>query len=461
MTQQSMRQLGQAANDAKIPHVVIVGGGFGGLAAAKALKKTPVHITLIDRTNHHLFQPLLYQVATSVLPPGHIASPIRGLLRRQANVKVTLGEVLGVDKDERYVTVRHSDGSSTSIEYDYLILATGARHSYFGKDGYERHAPGLKSMSDALAIRNRILHAFEQAEVADESDVKSLLTFVMVGAGPTGVEMAGAMAMLVRRTLKSSFRRIDPRSARIILLDQANRVLGPFPESLSRKMQKHLEDLGVEVRLGHAIEDIDEDGVLVGGERIASKTVIWTAGVAASPAGKWLNAETDRAGRVHIQNNLTLPGHPEIFIIGDTAFLEQNGRPLPGVAQVAMQQGRYTGKLLDRRVSGRKELPPFRYFDKGSMAVAGGAFAILKCGKVELSGLLGWLPWAVIHIAYLAHFSLRSSVLLQWVWTHLTGHRGSVLIVNHHASPQHVSSSPSAPPLVTTKTLDTEAATSS
>jgi NADH dehydrogenase len=447
--------------NAKNPHVVIVGGGFGGLAAAKALKNAPVRITLIDRTNHHLFQPLLYQVATSVLPPGDIASPIRGLLRRQSNVSVTLGEVMNVDKDERSVAVRHSDGTSMSIEYDFLILATGARHSYFGKDQYERHAPGLKSMSDALAIRNRILHAFEQAEVADDSAVKGLLTFVLVGAGPTGVEMAGAMAMLVRRTLKSSFRRIDPQSARIVLVDQANRILGPFHESLSREAQKNLERLGVEVRLGRGIEHIDEDGVLVGGERIVSKTVIWTAGVTASPAGKWLNAEMDRAGRVRIQNDLTVAGHPEVFVIGDTAFLEQDGKPLPGVAQVAMQQGRYAGKLIHHRVTGRRKLPSFRYFNKGNMAVAGGAFAILQCGKVRLSGLMGWLPWAAIHIAYLAQSSLRFSVLLQWLWTYLTGQRGSVLIVNHHASQQDQSSHHAAPPLVATNNVDAGRAASS
>jgi len=426
----------QALMDEKKPHVVIVGGGFGGVATAKALRGAPVRITLIDRTNHHVFQPLLYQVATSVLSPGDIASPIRGMLRNQANVSVTLGEVTSVDKGERHVSVDLSDGTIEVISYDYLVLATGARHSYFGKDEYEKHAPGLKSLADALAIRNRILHAFEQAETTEDPVRKGLLTFVLVGAGPTGVEMAGAMATLVRRTLKSSFRRIDPRDARIILVDQANRILGPFSEALSRKAQKHLEELGVEVRLGHGIERIDGDGVLVGGERIMSRTVIWTAGVAASPAGKWLNADMDRAGRVHIQQNLTIAGYPEIFVIGDTASLNQDGKPLPGVAQVAMQQGRYAGKLILRRVTGRKDMAPFRYFDKGNMAVAGGNFAVLQCRKVQLSGWLGWLPWAAIHIAYLAHFSLRLAVLVQWVWTYLTGQRGAVLLVNHHASPQ-------------------------
>lgn len=443
-----MTQAKQALRYAKDPHVVIVGGGFGGVAAVKALRGAPVRITLIDRVNHHLFQPLLYQVATSVLPPGDIASPIRGILDQQVNVSVTLGEVTSVDKAERNVTVDLPDGTSTVIGYDYLVLATGARHSYFGKDEYEKHAPGLKSLADALGIRNRILHAFEQAETTEDPVKKGLLTFVLVGAGPTGVEMAGAMATLVRRTLKSSFRRINPQAARIILIDQANRILGPFSETLSRKAQKHLEGLGVEVRLGQGIESIDEDGVVVGGERIISKTVIWTAGVAASPAGKWLNAETDRAGRVRVQGYLTMEGYPEVFVIGDTASLDQDGKSLPGVAQVAMQQGRYAGKLIRRRVTGRKDMAPFRYFDKGNMAVAGGNFAILQCGKVQLSGLLGWLPWAAIHIAYLAHSSLRLAVLVQWLWTYLTGQRGSVLIVNHHASPQQEGSRHVAHPLI-------------
>jgi NADH dehydrogenase len=433
---------------AKDPHVVIVGGGFGGIAAAKALRDAPVRITLIDRTNHHLFQPLLYQVATSVLSPGDIASPIRGILRGQANVSVTLGEVKSVDKAERNVTVDLSDGTREAIAYDYLVLATGARHSYFGKDEYEKYAPGLKNLADALALRNRILHAFEQAETTEDPVKKGLLTFVLVGAGPTGVEMAGAMATLVRRTLKSSFRRINPQPARIIIIDQANRILGPFSEALSKKAQKHLEGLGVEVRLGHGIESIDGDGVVVDGERIISKTVIWTAGVAASPAGKWLNAETDRAGRVRIQQDLTMTGYPEVFVIGDTASLNQDGKPLPGVAQVAMQQGRYAGKLIHRRVIRRKDMAPFRYFDKGNMAVAGGNFAVLQCRKVQLSGLLGWLPWAAIHIAYLAHSSLRLAVLVQWLWTYLTGQRGSVLVVNHHASPQQECSRQVTPPLI-------------
>ena len=416
------------------PRIVIVGGGFGGLAAAKALRSSAAEILLIDRTNHHVFQPLLYQVATSVLAPGQISAPIRGILGKQNNTSVILGEVTGVNKEECYIVANSADRSQVHIPYDYLILATGQRHSYFGHDEFERFAPGLKSLADAVAIRNRVLQAFEQAEAEeDPNQHRELLTFVLVGAGPTGVEMAAALAVMVRTTLRSEFRRIDPLSARIVLVDMANRVLGTFAEDLSDAAKKRLEGLGVEVRLGHGVDQINEEGVIVGGERIASKTVIWTAGVAPSPAGKWLGVETDRAGRVKVQPDLTVPGHPEIFVVGDTASLQQNGKPLPGVAQVAMQQGRYAGRLIARRLSRKATLPPFRYFDKGNMAVVGKGFAIMQSGKVLLSGFLAWLAWAVIHIQFLATPNLRISVLIQWVWTFLTGQRGSRLIVNHYA----------------------------
>src|SRR5437870_764444 len=325
-----------------VPRVVIVGGGFGGLAAAKALGRAPVRTLLVDRNNHHLFQPLLYQVATSVLTPAQIGSPIRGILRKQRNTTVILGEVTGVDKDRRCIFVDSADRQGVSVPYDVLVLATGVRHSYFGHDEFARFAPGLKSLADAVAIRNRILRAFEQAEAEEDPERhRDLLTFVLVGAGPTGVEMAGALAILVRGTLRSEFRRVDPTSARIVLIDMAPRVLGPFAESLSATARTRLDELGVEVRLGHGVDLIDADGVIVGGERIASKTVIWTAGVAPSPAGKWLKAPTDRAGRVRVQPDLSVPGHPKIFVVGDTASLDQDGHPLPGVAQVAMQQGGY------------------------------------------------------------------------------------------------------------------------
>jgi NADH:ubiquinone reductase (H+-translocating) len=418
-----------------IPRVVIVGGGFSGLAAAKALKRAKATVILIDRTNHHLFQPLLYQVATSVLSPGQIGSPIRGIIGRNSNTTVILGEVTGVDNDRRCVFVSSVDRENVPVEYDFLILATGVTHSYFGHNEFAQFAPGLKSLADAVAIRNRILEAFEQAE-AEENPARhrDLLTFVLVGAGPTGVEMAGALAVLVRNTLKSEFRRVRPESARIILLDMAPRVLGTFPDQLSEAAKKRLEGLGVEVRLGHSVDHIDGDGVIVGSERISSKTVIWTAGVSPSPAGKWLNVGTDRAGRVRVERDLSVPEHPEIFVVGDTASLDQDGKPLPGVAQVAIQQGRYAGLAIYRRVSRFSAPGAFRYFDKGNMAVVGKGFAVLQSGKVRISGFLAWLAWAGLHLQFLAQSSLRVSVFVQWVWTYLTGQRGSRLIVNHHGA---------------------------
>ncbi len=417
------------------PRIIVVGAGFGGLAAAKALKNTPAEILLIDRTNHHLFQPLLYQVATSVLAPSQIATPIRSILRNQKNTTVIMGEVTAVDKDQKCVIVSDADRQNVPIAYDYLILATGASHSYFGHNEFAVHAPGLKSLADAEAARNKILQAFETAEAEeDTARHRDLLTFILVGAGPTGVEMASALAIFVRSTLKSDFRRIDPASTRIVLVDMAPSVLGTFSDSLSKAAKQRLEKLGVEVRLGHSVDHIDADGVVVAGERIASKSVIWTAGVAPSPAGKWLNVETDRAGRVRIQKDLTVPGYPAIFVVGDTASLDQNGKPLPGVAQVAIQQGRYAGKLIRNRIVGNPQSSPFRYFDKGNIAVVGKGFAVLQSGKVQISGFAAWLTWAAVHLQFLATSSLRLTVLLQWVWTYVTGQRGDRLIVNHHSS---------------------------
>jgi NADH dehydrogenase len=417
------------------PRIIIVGAGFGGLAAGKALKNTPAEILLIDRTNHHLFQPLLYQVATSVLTPSQIATPIRGIFRNQKNTTVIMGEVTGVDKDQKCVFVNDADRQNVPIAYDYLILATGASHSYFGHNEFAEYAPGLKSLGDAEAARNKILQAFELAE-AEEDPVRhqDLLTFVLVGAGPTGVEMAGALAILVRTALKSDFRRIDPTSARIVLVDMAPQVLGPFSDNVSKAAKQRLEKLGVEVRLGHSVDHIDAEGVVLAGERIASKTVIWTAGVSPSPAGRWLNAETDRAGRVRVQKDVSVPGHPEIFVIGDTASFEENGKPLPGVAQVAMQQGRYVGKVIHNRIARKPAPGPFSYFDKGSMAVVGKGFAVLQSGKVQVSGFGAWLTWAAVHLQFLATSSLRLGVFLQWAWTYVTGQRGDRLIVNHHGS---------------------------
>ena len=415
-----------------LPCVVIVGGGFGGLAAAQALKRTAVRIILLDRANHHVFQPLLYQVATSVLTPGQIAFPLRGNLRNQKNTTVILGEVTGVDTIRQCVFVDSADRVGVPVVYDYLILATGATHSYFGHDEFRKFAPGLKTLADAVAIRNKILQAFEQAEAEEDISLhRDLLTFVLVGAGPTGVELASALALLVKTTLRSEFRRIDPLSARIVLIDVAPRVLGSFTQDLSNAAKQRLERLGVEVRLGHAVDHIDEEGVIVAGDRIASKTVIWTAGVAPSSAGKWLGVETDRAGRVKVRNDLTAPEHPEVFVVGDTASLQQDGKPLPGVAQVAMQQGRYAGRVIHQRVTGQSAPGPFRYLDRGNMAVVGKGFAILESGKVRLSGFIAWLAWVVVHLWFLAQPALRISVFVQWLWTLITGQPGSRLIVSY------------------------------
>ena len=419
----------------RTPRVVVVGGGFGGLAAAKALRKARAEVLLIDRNNHHLFQPLLYQVATAVLSPGQIGSPIRSILRNQKNTTVVLGEVTGVDKAQKCVFVSDADRQDVPIAYDYLILATGATHSYFGHDEFEKFAPGLKSLADAVEVRNKVLSAFEQAEAEEDPRLhRDLLTFMLVGAGPTGVETASAIAFLVNNTLQKEFRRVKPALARIVLVDRGDRVLASFSQDISRAAKQRLEKLGVEVRLGQSVDQIDADGVVVAGERIQSKTVIWTAGVTPSPAGKWLNVETDRAGRVRIQKDLTVPGHPEIFVVGDTASLDQGGKPLPGVAQVAMQQGRYAGRLIHGRLTGKPAPSPFSYFDKGNMAVVGKGFAVLETGKFHMSGFLAFLAWAAVHLEFLAQSNLRVSVFVQWVWTYLTGQRGSRLIVNYYGS---------------------------
>jgi NADH dehydrogenase len=343
-----------------------------------------------------------------------------------------MAEVSTVNPADKYVLVSDADRVNVPIHYDYLILATGATHNYFGHDEFRKYAPGLKNLAGAVAIRNKILSAFELAEV-EEDPVRhrDLLTFVLVGAGPTGVELAGAIAHLVRTTLRSQFRRIDPSSARIVLVDRGKRVLGSFSEGISKAAQARLTKLGIELRLDQSVDLVDKEGVVVAGERIASKTVIWTAGVTPSPAGQWLKAETDHAGRVRVQHDLTIPSHPEIFVVGDTATLDQDGKPLPGVAQVAMQQGRHAARVIARRIAGRPPLKPFRYFDKGNMAVVGKSFAVLESGPVHVSGFFAWLAWAGVHLQFLAQSNLRVTVFVQWVWTYLTGQRGSRLIVNH------------------------------
>jgi NADH:quinone reductase (non-electrogenic) len=412
--------------------IVIVGAGFAGLAAAKALRHANAEVMVIDRANHNLFQPLLYQVATTVLSPAQIASPIRALLKNQRNATVFLREVTGINKDAKFVYVRNDDHTGVPLRYDILVIATGVTHSYFGHDEFAESAPGLKGLADAVRIRNKVLRAFEQAEAEDDPSLRrELLTFVLVGAGPTGVELAASLAVLVRTKLKAEFRRINLAATRIVLVDMAPRVLGSFAAELSEAAKRRLEKLGVEVRLGHSVDQIDGDGVVVGGERIASKVVVWTAGVAPSPAGKWLNVATDHAGRARIQGDLTVPGHPDIYVIGDTASLEQEGKPLPGVAQVAIQQGQYTGRRIAQSLLGKPSSKPFQYFDKGNMAVIGAGFAILQAGRVRLSGLVAWLAWAAIHLQFLTTTSLRLTVLLQWIWSFATGQTGVRIIVNH------------------------------
>ena len=413
-----------------LPHVVIVGGGFGGLATARALCHAPVRVTVIDRSNHHLFQPLLYQVATATLAPGDIAAPIRHLLRRQRNVTVAMAEVTGVDAANRRVLVNYLGRPDMPFAYDYLILATGASHSYFGHNEFAPFAPGMKSLSDAESVRAKVLKAFETAEIEeDPAKHHDLLTFVLVGGGPTGVEMAGALAELRRYTLTSDFRRINPQQARIILAEASPRLLATFPAALARKAQARLERVGVEVRTGQAVKAIDEAHVVIGDERIPCHTVIWTAGVTPSPAGAWLQAPTDKAGRVRVQPDCSVPGHPEVFVIGDTASLDQDGKPLPGVAQVAMQQGHFVGKVITHRETGRAAPPPFRYVDKGNMAVIGRGCAILDASFVTLSGFSAWLVWACVHIAFLPAPGNRWRVWTQAIWSYFTRQRSSQLIV--------------------------------
>jgi NADH:quinone reductase (non-electrogenic) len=418
------------------PRVVIVGSGFGGLQAAKALRNVPVQVTVIDKSNHHLFQPLLYQVATAGLSPADISAPIRGILRKQTNTRVLMAEVTAVDMREQRVTA-----GDTSIPYDYLIVATGAHHSYFGHDEWERYAPGLKSISDATAIRRDILLAFEAAERENDPEKRdALLTFVLVGAGPTGVEMAGAIAELAHKALVRDFRNIDPKSARIVLVEAGPKILAAFPDSQSRRAQKALNHLGVEVRTSAAVENITADGVVVAGKFLAAKTVIWTAGVTASAAGQWLGAEVDRAGRVKVASDLSLLDHPNVFVIGDTASMIQDGKPLPGVAPVAMQEGRYVGSLIAQKVASntgnadkantteKTTMPGFHYHDKGSLATVGRSFGIVDIGRFRLYGFFAWVMWLVIHIFYLIGFRNRFLVMFQWAWAYLTFQRGARLI---------------------------------
>ncbi len=406
------------------PHVVIVGGGFGGLYAARALAGRPVRVTLLDRRNHHLFQPLLYQVATAVLNPSDIAVPLRSILRRAANVTVLLADVGRVDLAARRVVLDRG-----AIGYDALVLAAGASHSYFGHDDWELLAPGLKTVEDALEIRRRVLLAYEAAErEQDGAEQRALLTFVVIGGGPTGVELAGALGEISRQTIARDFRLIDPTKARIILLEGGPRILAAFPEPLARHAEEALGRIGVEVRTHAAVTRVTPDAVWLGGEQLRARAVLWAAGVAAAPLARTLGVPLDRSGRVLAEPDLSIPGHPEAFVIGDMcAFLHQTGAPLPGVAPVAIQQGRAVADNALRRLSG-EPTRPFRYRDKGSMATIGRAAAVAVVGRLRLTGLVAWLAWLLVHIMFLIGFRNRFLVLFEWAWAYITWHRGARLI---------------------------------
>ncbi|MGH6891787.1 MAG: NAD(P)/FAD-dependent oxidoreductase [Dongiaceae bacterium] len=408
------------------PRVVILGAGFGGLSAANALRNTPCDVVLIDRRNYHLFQPLLYQVATAALSPAEIASPIRSILSRQKNARVLMARATGIDAARKLV---HLQGGRDE-PFDYLIVATGARHAYFGQDQWEKCAPGLKKIDDATDIRRRILLAFERAEATDNlEERKALLTFVVIGGGATGVEMAGAIAELAHWALADEFRTIDPTQARIVLVEAGSRLLPAFAPELAEHARKALVKLGVEVQLGRAVEHCDETGVKHRGERIAARTIIWAAGVQASPAAKWLGAEKDRAGRVVVAKDLSVTGHPDIFVVGDTAaVMDHKGKPVPGIAPAAKQMGGFVGRLIAARVAGKKPLGPYRYRHAGSLATIGRSAAIADFGWIRLKGRIAWWLWGVAHIYFLIDFRSRLVVALQWLWSYLTYRRGARLI---------------------------------
>ena len=421
-------------------HVVIVGGGFGGLRAAQALKSAPVDVTLIDRRNYHLFQPLLYQVATGSLSPGEIAAPLRSVFSRQKNTRVLLGEVVDLDAVSKRVVL--ADGAS--IEYDSLIVAAGSQTFYYGHDAWREWAPGMKSIEEATNIRHKILYAFEVAErLSDPVQRRAWLTFVIVGAGATGVELAGAIGEIARQTLKNDFRSIHPEEAQIILLDGAPRVLPPFPEELAQKATRSLAKLGVQVKTGVMVKDIDKDGVTIetqnGADRLDARTVIWAGGVTACALGRTLaqrtKAVTDRGGRLKVNPDLTLADYPNIYVVGDLALaVGPDGKPLPGVAQVAMQQGTYTAQAIVRKLQGATAIPPFQYFDKGELAVIGRWAAVANIFGVHLSGFVAWLVWAFVHLMYLVQFQSRILVFIQWAIQDLTFNRGARLITGSAAT---------------------------
>ena len=406
------------------PHVVIVGGGFGGLYAARALANRPVRVTLLDRRNHHLFQPLLYQVATAALNPSDIATPLRSILRRAPNVTVLLAEVVSVDLAGRRLVLAEG-----AMPYDALVLAAGAGHSYFGHDDWEPLAPSLKTLEDALEIRRRVLLAYEEAErEQDGAEQRALLTSVVIGGGPTGVELAGALAEISRETIARDFRLIDPTKARIVLLEGGPRVLAAFPDPLPARAAAALARIGVEVRTGATVTRVTPDAVWLGGEQIRARTVLWAAGVAAAPLTRTLGVPLDRAGRVMVERDLSIPGHPEAFAIGDLcAFIADDGRPLPGLAPVALQQGRAAARNVLRRLAG-EPTEAFRYRDRGSMATIGRAAAVAVVGRLRLSGLPAWLAWLFVHIMFLIGFRNRFLVLFEWAWAYVSWQRGARLI---------------------------------
>jgi NADH dehydrogenase len=409
----------------KRPQVVIAGAGFGGLQATKALAKVEVDVSLVDAFNHHCFQPLLYQVATAALSPADVAWPIRAILRKQKNARVIMARVTGVDTQARLVRTSEID-----LPYDYLVLATGATHSYFGHDHWAQHAPGLKHIADATEIRRRFLLAFERAEVVeDDAERERLLTFVIVGGGATGVEMAGAIAEVAQRTLQHDFRQIDPRRSRIILIEAGPRVLPTFPKALSDYAARSLQKMGVEVQLNRKVISCDAQGVSLEGGRIEAATVIWAAGVVASPAANWIGAERDRAGRIKVNADLSVPGHPQIFAVGDTAAVPSS-RPIPGIAPAAKQMGDYAARVIVARVRGRPSPAPFAYHHLGDLATIGRKSAVVKLGVFQLTGFLGWVFWSAVHIYFLIGMRNRFVVALNWLWSYLTFQRGARLIGN-------------------------------
>ncbi|MCW0392395.1 NAD(P)/FAD-dependent oxidoreductase [Xanthomonas sacchari] len=430
-------------NDTPVPHLIVVGGGFAGLWATRALARTPLRITLIDRRNHHLFQPLLYQVATAGLSAPDIAAPLRQILRHQDNVEVRLGEVVDIDKQARQV--RLADGQT--LAYDYLLVATGATHAYFGHDDWAAHAPGLKTLDDALQLRRHLLLAFERAEAETDPAARAAwLSFAIVGGGPTGVELAGTLAEIARHTLKHEFRRIDPAEARVRLIEAGPRVLSSFPEHLSAKAQQQLEKLGVDVLTGVPVADIDAHGYRLGSTFVPARTVVWAAGVAASPLAKTLQTPLDRSGRVQVQPDLSVPGHPELFVAGDLAALQQaDGRPVPGVAPAAKQMGRHVADTLRRRLRGDTASVPFRYADYGNLATIGRMAAIVHLGRLQLSGVLAWWFWLAAHVFFLIGFRNRVVVLLNWAWAYWSYQRAARIILGDLPAAEDTQARPAPP----------------